>query len=139
MLNNMTNTPAAIEEHIRHSIPPEFGEMMAKAFLTINRKGLRVLHLTLKKHWYDMIESGEKREEYRAVTKYWNARLCKKYDVVLLRNGYRADSRKMMFEVRYVSITHGHEKWGAPEFDEVFCIGLGKRIDLAATAETLQE
>jgi hypothetical protein len=26
---------------------------------------MRILHLTLKKKWFDMIASGEKREEYR--------------------------------------------------------------------------
>lgn len=33
------------------------------------------LHLVIKKKWYDMITSGEKTEEYRAVTNYWAARL----------------------------------------------------------------
>lgn len=33
------------------------------------------LHLVLKKKWYDMITSGEKTEEYRAVTNYWATRL----------------------------------------------------------------
>ncbi len=32
----------------------------------------RVLHLTLKKTWFDMIASGEKREEYREMKPYWN-------------------------------------------------------------------
>ena len=34
-----------------------------------------VLHLVLKKKWYDMIASGEKREEYREV-------------ITLLKRGY---------------------------------------------------
>lgn len=37
---------------------------------------MRILHLHLKAQWYDMIERGEKREEYRARSAYWIARLC---------------------------------------------------------------
>ena len=37
--------------------------------------GGKTLHLTLKKKWYDMIASGEKKEEYREVKKYWIRRL----------------------------------------------------------------
>lgn len=33
------------------------------------------LHLVLKSKWYDMIESGEKPEEYRAFNAYWKKRL----------------------------------------------------------------
>ncbi len=31
--------------------------------------------LVLKRRWYDMIHSGEKREEYREITPYWIKRL----------------------------------------------------------------
>lgn len=34
-----------------------------------------VLDLTLKKEWYEMIESGIKKEEYREVKPYWCNRL----------------------------------------------------------------
>lgn len=33
------------------------------------------LNLTLKKKWFDMIASGEKREEYREIKWYWAVRL----------------------------------------------------------------
>lgn len=35
----------------------------------------RILHLALKARWYDMIESGEKTEEYREIKPYWVKRL----------------------------------------------------------------
>jgi hypothetical protein len=35
----------------------------------------KVLHLTLKKKWFDMIASGEKTEEYREIKRYWADRL----------------------------------------------------------------
>lgn len=35
----------------------------------------KILNLSLKKMWYDMIESGEKTEEYREIKPYWCNRL----------------------------------------------------------------
>ncbi len=36
---------------------------------------MKTLHLNLKRKWFDMILSGEKREEYRDITDYWARRL----------------------------------------------------------------
>jgi hypothetical protein len=36
---------------------------------------MKTLHLVLKKKWFDMILSGEKKEEYRENTGYWFNRL----------------------------------------------------------------
>lgn len=36
---------------------------------------IKTLDLVLKKQWYDMIESGEKTEEYREIKPYWVSRL----------------------------------------------------------------
>jgi hypothetical protein len=36
---------------------------------------MKVLHLTLKRKWFDLIASGEKKEEYREVKPYWINRL----------------------------------------------------------------
>jgi hypothetical protein len=35
----------------------------------------KTLHLNLKKKWFDMILSGEKKAEYRNITSYWLPRL----------------------------------------------------------------
>lgn len=35
----------------------------------------KILHLTLKKKWFDMIALGEKKEEYREIKPYWVKRL----------------------------------------------------------------
>lgn len=35
----------------------------------------KILHLTLKKKWFDMIKSGLKTEEYREIKDYWVRRL----------------------------------------------------------------
>jgi hypothetical protein len=59
---------------------------------------MKVLHLTLKKKWFDMVASGEKKEEYRQDKPYWKARFvkegywhsqtCKDFDIVRFKNGY---------------------------------------------------
>ncbi len=36
---------------------------------------MKILHLNVQKKWYDMIESGQKREEYREIKPYWFMRL----------------------------------------------------------------
>lgn len=36
---------------------------------------MKILHLTLKKKWFDLIAAGEKREEYREIKTYWIDRL----------------------------------------------------------------
>lgn len=42
---------------------------------------MKVLHLTLKKKWFDMIASGEKKEEYREIKDFWAKRLLYKIGV----------------------------------------------------------
>ncbi len=34
-----------------------------------------ILQLTLMRKWFEMIRSGEKRQEYRAIKRYWSRRL----------------------------------------------------------------
>lgn len=47
---------------------------------------MKILHLTLKKEWFDMVASGEKPEEYREIKPYWQSRLeGKHYDAVQFR------------------------------------------------------
>ena len=42
---------------------------------------MKILHLVLIGKWYDMIDRGEKTEEYRALTPYWSNRLIRKYGI----------------------------------------------------------
>lgn len=44
----------------------------------MQRKANKTLHLVLKRKWWDMIESGEKKEEYRDFTPFYIKRLCDK-------------------------------------------------------------
>lgn len=41
---------------------------------------MKTMHLTLKKKWFDMIASGEKKEEYREIKPYWVKRLLWLFD-----------------------------------------------------------
>ena len=97
----------------------------------------KILDLPLKKVWYEMIESGEKTEEYREIKPYW----CKRFlnmDTPLFsyRNGYQESNvkgythvrfrygytkRTMTFNIDEITIGVGNPKWGAPE-EEVFII-----------------
>lgn len=64
----------------------------------------RILYLTLKKKWFDLIASGKKNEEYREMKLYWKKRLInkegdrKEFDYIIFKNGYRKDSPKMKVE-----------------------------------------
>lgn len=53
----------------------------------------RILHLTLKKKWFDLIASGKKKEEYRELKDYWGYRLC--YKVPVPSGGYLTKWQKL--------------------------------------------
>lgn len=91
---------------------------------------MNIIHLTLKKKWFDMIASGEKLEEYREIKPYWEKRLKigHHYDAVSFRNGYSKDARKMLIECKGVFKGHGVLAWGAPK-EKVFIVKLGEIIE----------
>lgn len=82
-----------------------------------------MLTLPIKKKWFDMIKSGEKKEEYRELKKYYMIRF-EKYDInpnyykdigyVIFRNGYRKDSPKIKCKCK-CAVDFGKEKWGAEQ------------------------
>lgn len=95
----------------------------------------RILHLTLKKQWFDMIASGVKKEEYREIKDYWIKRLKDMsikepfhafipYDKIVFKNGYAKNAPTIVVEYKGIRIGYGNKEWGAD--DEVcFCIKLG--------------
>ena len=89
---------------------------------------MNILHLTLKKKWFDLIRSGEKIEEYREIKPYWNKRLSKKYDTVYFRNGYSKNAPSILIELKTIFTGYGFYKWGAPENEIVYILVLGKLI-----------
>jgi hypothetical protein len=93
------------------------------------RDRMRVLDLTLKKKWFDMIASGEKKEEYREIKPYWIKRLRnREYQAIKFRNGYAKDSPTIMVELKTMSRGLGIVEWGAPEHP-VFILHLGEILD----------
>ena len=88
---------------------------------------MNVLHLTLKKQWFDMIARGEKKEEYREIKPYWNRRLNNKtFDAIQFRNGYSPTSPTMLVELREHLGGLGITEWGAPEGEAVHILRLGR-------------
>ena len=75
-----------------------------------------MLTLPIKKKWFDMIKSGEKKEEYREIKPYYQIRLNEKAytgtHYIRLRNGYSSNSPTLECEVE-VAIDYGKEEWGA--------------------------
>lgn len=94
-----------------------------------------MLTLPIKKKWFDMIKSGEKKEEYREIKPYWSTRfnnevillaseLTKKEleelfineevqcTYVIFRNGYSKNSPQIKCKVK-ILVGYGKEEWGA--------------------------
>lgn len=77
-----------------------------------------MLTLPIKKKWFDMIKSGEKKEEYREIKQYYKARFAtlgvgdnSKY-YILFRNGYSKNSPSIKCEVE-INQGIGNPEWGA--------------------------
>lgn len=101
----------------------------------------KTLHLTLKKKWFDMILSGEKKEEYREIKTYWAKRFLItirqdgtlpksnyifKYDTVTFKNGYASNAPEMVIEINGYKVDEGNVDWGAEPGVKYFVIPLGK-------------
>lgn len=105
-----------------------------------------VLHLFLEYRWYDMILSGEKREEYRRFCKRWNKAFTgistegaplysfrngyqqpnvNGYTHVCLHRGYTTTTAT--YRINAVTIGQGRTDWGAPDGEDVYIIKLGER------------
>lgn len=88
-----------------------------------------MLILPIKKRWFDMIKSGEKKEEYRELKKYYHTRFKKIFGLdykdktaeILFRNGYRADSPKLKCKCK-LRIGQGKPKLGAEESKEYYIL-----------------
>lgn len=113
-----------------------------------------ILNLSLKKKWFQMIESGIKKEEYRELKPFWMRRIfdCPKglsicvwnrqrcsscirlcpmsarsFSHVRFRNGYTKQT--MTFEIIDINIGFGNPTWGAPK-DKVIIIKIGKQCNI---------
>ena len=98
----------------------------------------KVLQLTIKKEWFDMIASGEKKEEYRDIKQYWKNRLVlRQYPIKFLNiesikfynGGYCSDSLPH-FTIKCEGIEQrtGKPEWGASPGKSYYVIKLGEII-----------
>lgn len=88
------------------------------------------LELILNHHYYRMIESGNKDEEYRRMCNHWKNRIWKNRDkitAVRFHKGYTSEN--MTFKVNSIRVGIGDESLGAPTDEKVYIVSLGERID----------
>ena len=91
---------------------------------------MKILHLTLKKKWFDMILSGEKREEYREIKPYWMDRLNNvSFTHIRFVNGYGKDKPWLLINWRGMYQGKGLCLWGAPPGKSVYILELGAIVD----------
>lgn len=120
----------------------------------LKRSECAVLPLVLKGRWYDMIERGEKTEEYRDVKWYWDVRIdnwniryidgyiagtiASDRRIVEFRRGHVKNAPRMAFRVmdvrnsNWCELLHGkpkHPEWGEPGTPH-WIIRLGERVEL---------
>lgn len=96
------------------------------------------LHLNLTKKWFDMILSGEKKEEYRALKPYWSRVFSTgkvkikgtiypaNGVVICFSNGYHKERRQMWVELKDVVIDTGKLGWGAIKHEKYYVLKLGE-------------
>lgn len=98
---------------------------------------MNILHLTLKKKWFDMIQTGVKKEEYREIKDYWRQRLelprqamfvvrFKDFDCIRFRNGYGKNAPTFDIELKGVEYGTGKPEWGAENGVHYYVLSLGK-------------
>ena len=97
-----------------------------------------MLILPIKKKWFEMILSGEKKEEYREIKQYyvtrfrndtapdlWNfvreIKTNPQEIEILFRNGYSSDSPSFKAKCELTTGT-GKEEWGAEKGKEYFVL-----------------
>lgn len=112
---------------------------------------MKALTLTIAEPWFSMIRDGKKKEEYREIKPHYIARLfdrremldgmglcsaaafeekqwpkpmmfVKHFDLLVLRNGYRADSPKITLKNPKIRIDMGKPEWGAEPGKQYFVI-----------------
>lgn len=89
----------------------------------------KILYLNLTKYWYDLIECGYKKEEYREIKPYYDSRLeGKSYDQVVFINGYHKDARRMCFVITGIKKAKGVADWGGNPHGKQWVIYLGKKL-----------
>ena len=110
----------------------------------LKRSECAILPLVLKRRWYDMIDRGEKREEYRDYKPYWKRRMANwtshqqeswdsidnnKLLVIGFSRGYKRPDMFFLLLRRDVTEHATHLEWGEPRTPH-FVLVLGERVTL---------
>ena len=122
--------------------------------IKLKRSECAVLSLVLERKWFEMIERGEKREEYRDDSRYWFTRLenwalATRIHVAEFRMGYARNAPRMAFSMAGLPVAplhleppfaalvfakvrqHAvHRDWGEPVARHIV-IALDERVELA--------
>lgn len=88
-----------------------------------------MLTLPIKKKWFDMIKSGEKKEEYREIKPYYDSRFFNEYKrnrntcfYVIFRNGYSKNSPSIKCMISLYKGLKGKSEWGAEHNKEYYVL-----------------
>lgn len=98
--------------------------------------GCKALVLQIKKKWFDMILSGEKKEEYREIKPYYQSRFSHIFSMVPYSNGIPdgPDAHRIRFRNGYgrscpefealctLDIKTGRQEWGAEPGKEYYVL-----------------
>jgi len=118
---------------------------------------MNILHIPIKKKWFDMIKAGVKLEEYREIKPFWACRLLSEqvfdkylrdeldgdseyestladnflqYDLVQARNGYGHAVPSITWQHKGIRIGKPNPEWCEPEDigKILFILEIGERI-----------
>jgi hypothetical protein len=80
------------------------------------KKQQKPLYLVMQSVWFNEIENGSKKEEYRDGSQFYKSRFCnidkkngeiisfKNYTTAILQEGYHAGARRMIIEVEKIEL-----------------------------------
>lgn len=116
---------------------------------------MNTLKVVVSDHWFDKIEAGLKKHEYRKFSKYWIKRLISDYSVDLLpsfsksfvtfgelvyrlyfrpfefiefQRAYRKNPKRMTFKIKHIGLLISGRNTDLKCNDPVFDIELGERV-----------
>lgn len=103
-----------------------------------------MLELVLKKKWFDMIASGEKKEECRDIKPYWWKRIFTspmpignhlmdgfyngRHSTVRFRLGYAKDAPTMVWKLGDVGVGNAKPEWAEGHMGRMIVLNLIERI-----------
>lgn len=109
----------------------------------LKRSQCAILPLVLTGKWYDLIKSGEKKEEYRADTPYWRCRFSNwiknlpidGHLVIAFSRGYHKPD--LFIKACGINIYPDqlHPDWGEPRSPH-YVLSLGERVTLTGKEDT---